>query len=153
MSKPNVHGLPQHLRKDGMGYFLDYFVKEGGLRKRKRIRLGQIPAAQAKRVLAQHMQAVVEQRYIAPDKPQTTFLEAAESFLAYSKARKRTYRNDVQMVERLKAYFGKRPLESLTIDQVDRTSDGIPVLVSREHHVADAFDFTVLRRGPGEGGE
>ena len=41
----------------------------------------------------------------------------------------------------------------LTIDQVDRTSDGIPVLVSREHHVADAFDFTVLRRGPGEGGE
>jgi GntR family transcriptional regulator len=41
----------------------------------------------------------------------------------------------------------------LTIDQVDRTSDGIPVLVSREHHVADAFDFTVLRRGPGEAGE
>ncbi len=35
----------------------------------------------------------------------------------------------------------------LTIDQVDRTSDGIPVLVSREHHVADAFTFTVLRRG------
>ena len=41
----------------------------------------------------------------------------------------------------------------LTIDQVDRTSDGIPVLVSREHHVAEAFDFTVLRRGPGEAGE
>jgi DNA-binding GntR family transcriptional regulator len=41
----------------------------------------------------------------------------------------------------------------LTIDQVDKTSDGIPVLVSREHHLADAFTFTVLRRGPGEGGE
>jgi hypothetical protein len=24
------------------------------------------------------------------------------------------------------------------------------VLVSREHHVADAFTFTLLRRGPGE---
>jgi GntR family transcriptional regulator len=41
----------------------------------------------------------------------------------------------------------------LTVDQVDRTSDGITVLVSREHHLSDAFTFTVLRRGPGEAGE
>jgi GntR family transcriptional regulator len=40
----------------------------------------------------------------------------------------------------------------LTIDQVDRTSEGIAVLVSREHHLADAFTFTLLRRGPGEEG-
>jgi GntR family transcriptional regulator len=40
----------------------------------------------------------------------------------------------------------------LTIDQVDRTADGVAVLVSREHHVADAFTFTLLRRGPGEEG-
>jgi GntR family transcriptional regulator len=40
----------------------------------------------------------------------------------------------------------------LTIDQVDRTADGTAVLVSREHHVADAFTFTLLRRGPGEEG-
>lgn len=38
----------------------------------------------------------------------------------------------------------------LTIDQVDRTADGVAVLVSTEHHLADAFAFTVLRRGPGE---
>jgi GntR family transcriptional regulator len=38
----------------------------------------------------------------------------------------------------------------ITIDQVDRTADGVSVLVSREHHVADAFTFTLLRRGPGE---
>jgi DNA-binding GntR family transcriptional regulator len=38
----------------------------------------------------------------------------------------------------------------LTIDQIDRTADGVAVLVSREHHVADAFTFTLLRRGPGE---
>jgi DNA-binding GntR family transcriptional regulator len=37
----------------------------------------------------------------------------------------------------------------LTIDQVDSTAGGMPVLFSREHHVADAFTFTVLRRGPG----
>jgi GntR family transcriptional regulator len=38
----------------------------------------------------------------------------------------------------------------LTIDQVDRTAEGVNVLVSREHHLADAFTFTLLRRGPGE---
>jgi len=38
----------------------------------------------------------------------------------------------------------------ITIDQVDRTADGVAVLVSREQHVADAFTFTLLRRGPGE---
>jgi len=38
----------------------------------------------------------------------------------------------------------------ITIDQVDSMATGLPVLVSREHHVADAFTFTLLRRGPGE---
>lgn len=38
----------------------------------------------------------------------------------------------------------------LTLDQVDSTSDGVAVLVSREHYVADAFTFTLLRRGPGD---
>jgi GntR family transcriptional regulator len=37
----------------------------------------------------------------------------------------------------------------LTIDQVDRTADGVAVLVAREHHLVDAFTFTLLRRGPG----
>jgi len=41
----------------------------------------------------------------------------------------------------------------LTIDQVDRTGEGVAVLVSREHHLADAFTFTLLRRGPGDLGE
>jgi GntR family transcriptional regulator len=41
----------------------------------------------------------------------------------------------------------------LTIDQVDRTAEGVAVLVSREHHLADAFTFTLLRRGPGDAGE
>jgi len=37
----------------------------------------------------------------------------------------------------------------LTIEQVDFTAQGVPVLVSREHHLAEAFSFTVLRHGPG----
>jgi DNA-binding GntR family transcriptional regulator len=38
----------------------------------------------------------------------------------------------------------------ITIDQIDSTATGVNVLVSREHHVADAFRFTLLRRGPGD---
>jgi len=41
----------------------------------------------------------------------------------------------------------------LTLFQVDTTADGVVVLVSREHHVADAFEFSVYRRGPGDAGE
>jgi GntR family transcriptional regulator len=33
--------------------------------------------------------------------------------------------------------------------QVDYETDGRPVLLSHEHHLADAFDVTVVRRGPG----
>jgi DNA-binding GntR family transcriptional regulator len=38
----------------------------------------------------------------------------------------------------------------LTIEQVDATAEGVPVLVSLEHHLADAFSFTVIRHGPGD---
>jgi integrase len=119
MSKPNVHGLPQHLRKDDKGYFLDYFVMDGGLRKRKRVRLGLIPVAQAKRILAEHTKEIVAGEFLPGDKPKMSFDEAADSFLAYSKARKKTFRNDAQIVERLKTFFGNRPLESLTVNLVD----------------------------------
>jgi GntR family transcriptional regulator len=38
----------------------------------------------------------------------------------------------------------------LTLFQLDSTAEGAIVLVSQEHHVADAFEFTVYRRGPGD---
>jgi GntR family transcriptional regulator len=38
----------------------------------------------------------------------------------------------------------------LTLFQVDSTADGKVVLVSQERHLADAFEVTVYRRGPGE---
>jgi GntR family transcriptional regulator len=37
----------------------------------------------------------------------------------------------------------------LAIWQVDYAESGTPVLSSHEYHLADAFDFTVVRRGPG----
>jgi len=41
----------------------------------------------------------------------------------------------------------------LTLFQVDSTADGEVVLVSREHHLADVFEFSVYRRGPGDAAE
>ena len=37
----------------------------------------------------------------------------------------------------------------LYLQQVDFDLDGRPVLLSHEHHLADAFEITVVRRGPG----
>ena len=119
MSTPNVHGLPPHLRKDDAGYFLDYSVKEGGKRIRKRVRLGPIPLVQAKRILAQNMVEMVEGKYLVSEKAKITLPEAADSFLAYSKSRKKSHRNDIPIVARLKAFFGNRTLESFTPDLVE----------------------------------
>jgi integrase len=119
MSKPNVHGLPQHLRKDGKGYFLDYFTTEGGLRKRKRVRLGQIPASQAKRILAEHTKEIVAGEFLPSDKPKVSFDEAADAFLAFSESRKKSYRRDFFSVKALKVFFGGRPLASLTPSLVE----------------------------------
>ena len=38
----------------------------------------------------------------------------------------------------------------LTLFQLDSTAVGTVVLVSQEHHLADAFEITVYRRGPGD---
>ncbi len=119
MSKPNVHGLPQHLRKDHMGYFLDYFVIDRGVRKRKRVRLGLIPVAQAKRILAEHTKDIVAGEFLPGDKPKVSFDEAADSFLAFSESRKKSYRRDFFSVKALRAFFGGRPLESLTPSLVE----------------------------------
>jgi integrase len=119
MSKPNVHGLPSHLRKDAEGYFLDYFILEGGLKKRKRVRLGHVPLAQAKKILAQNMTDMLEQRFLEVDRKKVTFNEAADSFLAYSQGRKKSHRNDIPIVARFKVFFGNRYLESLTLDHLE----------------------------------
>lgn len=37
----------------------------------------------------------------------------------------------------------------LHLRQVDYDEDGHPVLYSQEYHLADAFDFTLVRKGPG----
>jgi integrase len=120
MSRPNVHGLPQYLRKDEKGYFLDYYVKEGGGRTRKRVRLGNIPLEKARRILAQHMLAIIEGELLAPKRHKVSFDEAADAFLDYSRSRKKSFRRDVQLVAHLKVFFGDCPLETLTLDRVEK---------------------------------
>lgn len=119
MGKPNVHGLPEHLRKDAKGFFIDYFLKEGESRKRKRVRLGHIPVTQAKRILAEHLSAIMDERFLAPEKPRITFNEAAQGFLAYSQARKKSFRCDQLIVAALGEFFSGKPLDGITLDSVE----------------------------------
>lgn len=119
MSAPNVHGLPQFLRKDKAGYFLDYSVREGGKRVRRRVRLGPIPFVQAKKILAEHMQEMASGKFLTQERQEVTFNEAADSFLAYSQARKKTFKNDSLVIGRLRKFFGSRPLRSFNADVVE----------------------------------
>lgn len=79
----------------------------------------------------------------------STYAELAERGLAvhHGVARLTPGNADGEIAERLHVPRGSL---LLTIEQVDRTAEGITVLVATEHHLADAFTFTVLRRGPGE---
>ena len=58
----------------------------------------------------------------------------------------RPVRADLTVARRLGVTRGEL---LLAIWQVDYSEDGAPVLSSYEYHLADAFEFTVLRRGPG----
>jgi GntR family transcriptional regulator len=61
-------------------------------------------------------------------------------------ARFRPVRADHAVARRLGVARGEL---LLYLWQVDYTADSTPVLSSHEFHLADAFDFTVVRRGPG----
>ena len=61
-------------------------------------------------------------------------------------ARFRPVRADHSVASRLGVPRGEL---LLYLWQVDYALDGAPVLSSHEFHLADAFDFTVVRRGPG----
>jgi GntR family transcriptional regulator len=60
---------------------------------------------------------------------------------------------DVAMGEVAKRLAVPRGTLLLTVWQVDSTADDTVALVSREHHLADAFEISVYRRGPGDVGE
>lgn len=55
-------------------------------------------------------------------------------------------RADRAMAKRLHLRMGEL---LLYLRQVDFGIEGEPLLLSEEHHVADAFEFSVVRRGPG----
>ena len=118
MSRPNKFGVPG-LRRDARGYFFDYLKVEEGIKKKKRVRLGHVPFQRAKQIVLKNIDDIVEQRFLAEKKPCITFNQAADSFLAYSVSRKKSFKQDKYYVANLKAYFGNKPLEILNLDLVD----------------------------------
>jgi integrase len=119
VGKPNAHGLPQHLRKDDKGYFLDYYLETDGIKRRKRVRLGLVSFELVKRVYAKHLEAMIENRFLAK-KPTVTFDEAADEFMIYSRSRKKSYSSDVIVMRNLRAFFQGLPLENLTLNRLER---------------------------------
>jgi GntR family transcriptional regulator len=63
----------------------------------------------------------------------------------YGVANFRPIQADSQLAEKLDVRRGEL---LIYLWQVDYTSDDTPVLLSHEYHLADAFDFSVIRRGP-----
>jgi GntR family transcriptional regulator len=55
-------------------------------------------------------------------------------------------RADKEIGKRLKVKAGEL---LLFLRQIDYGAEGEPLLLSEEHHLADAFEFSVVRRGPG----
>ena len=55
-------------------------------------------------------------------------------------------RADEDLAERLGAAPGA---QLLLLRQIDYGQEGDPILLSEEHHLAEAFEFSIVRRGPG----
>jgi len=73
-------------------------------------------------------------------------LREAGTGVHHGVARLRPWSADAFLADRLRTARGALLLE---IWQIDYTIDDRPVLASREFHLADAFDISVYRRGPG----
>lgn len=116
MGKANANKLPKYLRKRGKGYFLDYYVVEDGKKVRKHETLGPISRALAERACAKKHAELVEGRYF---KRKVSFFEAADSFMEYSRSRKRSWESDQAKVGEFKKFFGDLPLETLNADRVE----------------------------------
>ena len=120
MARPNAHRLPTYLRKDSRGYFLDYYVLADGIKKRKRVRLGIISAHLARRIHAKYLETMIENKFLLPKKPTVSFDEAADEFMIYSKARKRSYLRNGSVIKNLKAFFHGQPLENITLSRLEQ---------------------------------
>jgi integrase len=119
MGRPNALGLPQYLRRRSDGtYFLDYYVtREDGQRDRQLVVIGKVPKALAMK----HWQAkIAELSEGRLRKRRIKFSEAADSFVEYSKSRKRSWKGDVELTAKLKEHFKDAYLDALNPDSVER---------------------------------
>ena len=90
MSRPNANGLPKGLRKDLKGFFIDYYFKQGGLKRRKRVRLGNVSLEKAIRVLTKHEDAVAEGKFLGVGTPKVIhFLKPQIAFCSIQNPGKR----------------------------------------------------------------
>jgi GntR family transcriptional regulator len=100
---------------------------------------------------------LIPEAVLAPKEPSAEELTAG-SMYSYLSDKGREVQHGVASIYPVtaKAAFArrlgvKRGAPLLQLVQVDYDSEGAPVLLSIEHHLPDAFEFSVSRRGPATG--
>lgn len=116
MSHPNEFKT-KGLRRDDRGFFYEYTKEEGGIKKKKRIRLGHVSRGEAIVAVEKLQKGNTVEAEIRAGL--LTFAEAADSFLVASKLRKKSFSRDVIYVKHLKAFFRDEPLQGLNHDRVN----------------------------------
>jgi hypothetical protein len=91
-----------------------------GFGKYRREKAGSL--SQAHKLLAKRRTEALTRKKLPETLRQRTILfsEIADDALAYSKAHKRSYRDDCTSIGRLKEWFGSREAESLTAPEIDK---------------------------------
>ena len=106
------------------------------------------PVVLSRDILPAHL--LVDKPQVADQMLQRSMYEVLERDLGvvihHGIASFRPVRADITVARRLGITRGEL---LLAIWQVDYAEDNVAVASSHEYHLADAFDFTVLRRGPG----
>jgi integrase len=115
----NPRQLPRGLRKRGRS-FVAFLTHPDGRKERRTIGNVSLSTAIAQRQI--WLREIAEGRYIkpVPRTDQTTFKSIAEKAVEHSKRHKRCWDGDEQRAKIFIGWWGGRPADSLTPDEIDR---------------------------------
>ncbi|MBM4395723.1 MAG: tyrosine-type recombinase/integrase [Deltaproteobacteria bacterium] len=142
------------VRKRGDKFYIDYYV--GGQRVRESVGTSRREAEQA---LAARNAEVVAGTFRLPSVERTSFREAVDQYLDWSRDHKRTWDNDQCMLGKLLPYLGDMPLSQVTAWQIEEVkkvlrsqglsgSRGNRYLATLSSLFHRAFDRGLVRENP-----
>ncbi len=118
MGRPNKHGLPPYLRKGEHGYFLDYWVKEGDVRRRVRESLAGMNQLQALAACSRKTQQLAQAEQLGYD-PGYLLSKSLADYRAHSLLRHKRSENERAKAQHILAVLGDQPLRMLNHASLD----------------------------------